>query len=100
MQQSYPVSAAGPQAGPADAGSGKTFYSAHINVIGSAPDSVVALESSPDNTTYTEQARVTGPQWGNAKTDLRARYLRANIISLGTGSQPFAAVVTAVGSGL
>lgn len=98
MQLSYPVSATGPVS-PADAGSGKEFYSAHINVIGSAPDSVVALEASPDDTDYTEEARVTGPQWGSASSDLRARYLRANVITLGTGGQPFAAVITAVGSG-
>lgn len=98
MQLSYPASATGAQA-PADAGTGLTFYSAHMKVNGPAPDSVVALESSPDNTTYTEIARVTGPNWANAASSQRARYLRANVISLGTGGSPLTAVLTAVGSG-
>jgi hypothetical protein len=99
MQNSYPASTTGAQVPSVDAGTGKTFYSIKLKVTGPAADSVVSVETSPDDTTYTEQARVTGPAWCSARSDHRARYVRANVVSLGTGGAPLAAIVTAVGSG-
>jgi len=82
-------------AGPLNAGAGATYGHFNVKVTGTAPDSVVALETSPDNTTYTEVARVTGSNWGYAGSNQRAQYAHVNVISLGTGAPPLAAVITA-----
>src|SRR5215469_11887861 len=88
--------ATGAVAGPLDAGAGNTFGRFNLKVNSMTSDSVVALETSPDNTTYTERARVTGGnRWGFAGSDQRARYARVNVISLGTGGNPVSAVITA-----
>lgn len=80
--------ATGPAAGRMDAGAGSTFTCYNLRVVSNAPDSVVALETSPDNTTFTEVARVTGDGWAFARSDHKQRYARANCISLGTGGNP------------
>jgi hypothetical protein len=78
-----------------DAGAGLTNRTYSLRVVSSVPDSVVALETSPDNTTYTEQCRVTGDGWGYARSDHRQRYARFNVISLGTGAPPLAVTAMA-----
>jgi hypothetical protein len=83
-------SATGAAAGRMDAGVGNTFRQFNLRVVSNAPDSVVALETSPDNTTFTEQTRVTGDGWGYARNDHRQRYARVNVVSLGTGGAPIA----------
>lgn len=94
MQQSYTATATGPIAGPVDAGSGNTYQIKSVKVSGPAADSVVALETSPDGTTWTTADAVTGPNWASAALHLRARFARANVVSLGTGSPPLAVVLT------
>jgi hypothetical protein len=93
--KSFTATAVGVVAGPMDAGSGLTAGHFNVKVNSTAPDCVVALETSPDNTTYTEVARVTGPRWGYSGSNQRARYAHINVISLGTGAPPVAAVITA-----
>jgi hypothetical protein len=93
--KSFTATGTGAVAGPLDAGAGKTYGHFNLKVLSNANDCVVALETSPDNTTYTEQARATGPNWGTARYDHRQRYARVNVISLGTGAPPVAAVITA-----
>jgi hypothetical protein len=88
MQRQFTASATGPIAGPIDAGAGKLYRNIYVKVSSAAKDAVVAIESSPDNTTYTEVARVTGSNWAYARSDHRQRYLHANVISLGTGTPP------------
>lgn len=83
-------SATGAATGRMDAGAGNTFGTFGLQVSSNAPDSVVALETSPDNTVFTEVARVTGSRWGQARTDHRQRYARVNVINLGTGGAPIA----------
>jgi len=93
--KAFTATATGVVAGPLDAGAGNTYGRFNIKVNSVAPDCVVALETSPDNTTYTEVARVTGPKWGFAGSNQRARYAHINVIGLGTGAPPVAAVITA-----
>jgi hypothetical protein len=81
-------SATGAAVNRMDAGAGNTFGQFSLRVCSNAADSVVALETSPDNTTYTEVARCTGDRWATARSDARARWARANVISLGTGGAP------------
>jgi hypothetical protein len=88
MQRQFTASATGPIANPIDAGAGKLYRNVYFKVSSAAANAVVALESSPDNTTYTEIGRVTGSNWGFARSDHRQRYLHANVISLGTGTPP------------
>lgn len=79
-----------------DAGAGKTYRQFNMRVMG-ANDAVVALETSPDGSTWTEQARVTGGQFGNwcyAGSNHSRRYARPNVIGLGTGAPPVAAVIS------
>jgi hypothetical protein len=83
-------SATGAAATRQDAGAGNTNRGYVLRVVSLAPDSVVSLETSPDNTTYTEQARCTGDGWAFARSDHRQRYARANVINLGTGGLPLA----------
>lgn len=77
-----------------DAGSGNTFRNFGLHVTSPAPDCVVALETSPDGTTWTEQDRVTGPAWAYVAMHHARREVRANVISLGTGTPPLAACLT------
>jgi hypothetical protein len=86
--------ATGPAATKQDAGVANTFGVFTIRVVSSAPDCVVALETSPDNTTWTEQCRVTGDGWGFAASNHRRRYARVNAINLGTGASPLAATIS------
>jgi hypothetical protein len=94
MQHSYTATATGVIAGPVDAGAGHTWRNLYIKTLSTAPDAVVALETSPDNTTYTEVARVTGPNWAFARSDHKQRYVHANVISLGTGAHPLSVNIT------
>jgi hypothetical protein len=91
--KSFTAIATGPIAGPVDAGSGKNFRNFSIKGFGAA-DAVFALETSPDGTTWTEQDRVTGPNWGYAGMHLSRREARVNVISLGTGAGPVGAVLS------
>jgi hypothetical protein len=93
-QQGYTATVTGPIAGPWDAGAGKTRGNFNMKVLSAAPDCVVAMETSPDNTTWTEVSRVTGPKWCFGASSDRARYARANVINLGTGGLPVSAVLT------
>jgi hypothetical protein len=84
-------------ASTSDAGAGKTYRQFTLRAQSAANDSVVALETSPDGTTWTEQARVTGGPfgaWCYAGSNHTRRYARANVISLGTGTPPAAAVIS------
>jgi len=82
--------ATGAGTGRMDAGVGNTFGVFTLRVVSNAPNSVVALETSPDNSTFTEVARCTGDGWAFARSDHRQRYARPNIINLGTGGAPIA----------
>lgn len=68
-----------------DAGAGNTFRSFTLRVCSPVSDSVVALETSPDNTAWTAQATVTGDGWAFARSDQKSRYARANCTALGAG---------------
>jgi hypothetical protein len=92
-QKSFTASATGAVAGPVDAGSGKTYRNFTLRVISSAPDCVVALETSPDGTTWTEQDRVIGPNWASSAYHHARREARVNVINLGTGAPPLGAVI-------
>jgi hypothetical protein len=94
MQASFTAIAVGPVANPVNAGAGKTFRQYGLKVMSIAPDCVVALETSPDNVTYTEACRATGPKWAYGGSSVTSEYARVNVISLGTGGHPVAAVVT------
>lgn len=94
--KSFTATATGAVAGPLDAGAGNTFGRFHIKVLSTAPDASVALETSPDNTTYTQMALASGGKpWAYARSDHRQRYARVNVVSLGTGTPPVSAVITA-----
>jgi hypothetical protein len=86
-------SATGAGANKQDAGTGNTFGTFYLRVVSPAPDSVVALETSPDNTTWTEQARCSGDNWCFAASNHRRRYARPNVVSLGTGTPPLATTI-------
>ena len=88
-----PHAATGAAAVKQDAGAGNTFGVFYLRVCSSAPNSVVVLETSPDNTTWTPQATVTGDGWASAASDHRRRYARANVSSLGTGAAPLSTTV-------
>lgn len=77
--------ATGPGAVKHDAGAGVTFRAFSMRVCSPVPDSVVALETSPDNTTWTARGSVTGDGWVTAATDTKFRYARANLTALGAG---------------
>lgn len=77
-----------------DAGAGATFRQFTLRVVSPVPDSVVALETSPDNTTWTVQTTVTGDGWGIGRSDAKFRYARANCTALGAGG------ALALGNGL
>jgi len=95
MQLSNLFSAAG--AGPAaNAGAGKKYKTMTLHAASAAPDTVTALQTSPDNTTWTTQDTVTGSGWGYAAMHLSTQYVRANVTALGTGGLPCSAVVMAL----
>jgi predicted RNA methylase len=94
QQKPFAHTATGPATGPVDAGAGNTTGGLVLKVNSAAADCVVALETSPDNTTWTEQARVTGPNWAYAASNHARRYVRSNVINLGTGGGPLSTVVT------
>jgi hypothetical protein len=85
MQASFTATAVGPVANPVNAGAGKTFRQYGLKVTSTSPDCVVALETSPDNVTYTEACRATGPHWAYGGSSVTSEYARVNVISLGTG---------------
>lgn len=87
------LSATGAATGRMDAGASATNRQFYLRVVSTVQDSVVALETSPDNSTYTEQCRVTGDGWGYAGSNHARRWARVNVISLGTGAPPLAATV-------
>jgi hypothetical protein len=89
-----PHSATGPAAAAMDAGVGNTYGCFYMRVVSAASDSNVALETSPDGTTWTQAATVRGDGWCFARSDARTRQARSNVISLGTGALPLSAIVT------
>jgi hypothetical protein len=94
QQRSFTATATGPIAGAWDAGAGLTRGTHNMRVTSAAPDAVVAMETSPDNTVWTEITRTSaGKMWGFGGSSQRARYVRANVISLGTGAPGVAAVI-------
>lgn len=76
-----------------DAGVGNTYRNFTLRVVSNAPDSVVNLETSPDGTTWTVMASVTGDGWAYARSDHKTRQARANCTSLGTGAAPLSSNV-------
>lgn len=64
-----------------------TFARAHsgwgLKVLGASPTTVVALETSPDNSTWTERDRLVGNGWAVGPLHVATRYARENVISLG-----------------
>lgn len=85
--------ATGPGAVKHDAGVGATFRQFTLRVCSNAANSTVALETSPDNSTWTAQAVVTGDGWAIARSDVALRYARANCTSLGTGGAGLSSIV-------
>src|ERR1700746_2273930 len=77
--------ATGPGTNKHDAGAGNTFRAFSLRVCSPVSDSVVVLETSPDNTTWTARGTVTGDGWVTASTDTRQRAARANCTALGAG---------------
>ncbi len=57
-----------------------------LKVAGAADSAVVALETSPDNSTWTERDRVQGNGFAVAGYHIQTRYVRENVISLGGAS--------------
>jgi len=86
-------SATGAGANKQDAGAGNVYRGFTLRVVTSAPDSVVVLETSPDNTAWTTQSTVTGDGWGYAASSHKQRYARPNVTSLGTGAPALATTV-------
>lgn len=98
MQHSYAASATGPAAPPQDAGAGNQWRGINLKVVSPAEDCVVSVVVSQNDAGYVEVARVTGPNWCTAQSDLTARYVNAFVVSLGTGGKPLSAIVTAAGT--
>ena len=94
MNVSSIITAVGPGANVANAGAGKQYKYISMKVTTAAPDTVVQLQTSPDNTTWTTVDTVTGPNWGWAARGARGQYVRANCTAMGTGVTSFGAVVT------
>ena len=86
--------ATGAATGRLDAGVGLTNRNFNLRVCTNAANTVVALETSPDNSTYTEVARCTGDGWASARSDHVQRYARVNVINLGTGGAPISSNVS------
>jgi hypothetical protein len=76
-------SATGAGANVRDAGAGNTDTCFALRVCSNSPTSVVNLETSPDGTTWTVMASVTGDGWATARSDHRQRQARANVTNLG-----------------
>lgn len=93
-QKSYTAAVTGPIAGEVDAGAGKTFRNIGLKVTSPANDCIVWIEVSPDGTTWALGDTVNGPNWGLAASHLKARMARVNVVNLGTGGPPLAAVLT------
>jgi hypothetical protein len=87
MQKAFTgLAATGGAAGPADAGAGHVWRQVKLRVKSNVANAVVALETSPDNAAWTEVARYTGGNgWSEASTNATGRYLRPNVVNLGTG---------------
>lgn len=66
-----------------------------LKVSGASPTTVVALETSPDNSTWTERDRVTGNGWAVAGPHIATRYARENVIGLGGQSKITVQLVSA-----
>lgn len=92
-QKNFTATATGAVTGTVDAGSGKTYRNITMKVTSAAPDCSVALETSPDGTTWTEQDRVSGPNWAQVSYHHARREIRANVIFLGTGAPPISATI-------
>lgn len=92
-QKNFTAIATGAISGPVDAGAGNNFRNFSLKVSSAVPNCIVALETSPDNATWTEQDRVTGPNWAYVAMHHARRYARANVINLGTPSGPVAATI-------
>lgn len=88
-----PHAATGASTTKLDAGAGNTYRSFSLRVCSNAPNSVVNLETSPDNTVWTVMASVTGDGWATARSDHAQRYARANCTNLGTGAAPLSSNV-------
>jgi hypothetical protein len=86
--------ATGPGTIKHDAGAGKTFSQFSMRVCSPVRDSIVVLETSPDNTTWTAAGTVTGDGWVTAASDSKFRYARADCTALGAGG------AVALGNGL
>ena len=68
-----------------DYGAGSSLGTWVMTVTNAAADSVCALETSPDNTTWTRVGTVTGMKsCAVINAGLGARYGRINVIALGT----------------
>jgi hypothetical protein len=78
--------ATGAATGRMDAGAGNTFGVFNLRVVSPSNTTVVALETSPDNSTFTEVCRCTGDGWAFAGSNHRQRYARVNIINMGGAS--------------
>ena len=85
--------ATGPGTVKHDAGAGNNFRAFSLRVCSNAANSVVNLETSPDNTTWTVVGSVTGDGWCTARTDLLQRAARANCTALGTGGAGLSSIV-------
>lgn len=77
-----------------DAGAGNNYRNYAVKVSSQVQNCVVALETSPDNTAWTEQDRVTGPNWAYVAMHHARRYARVNVINLGTGGPPVSAAIS------
>ena len=87
MQQTFIKTTAGPTTS-IDAGVGKVFRSLNMKINGGTPTTVVNLEVSPDDTTYTlvTNAAGDGERWGYAGSNSVGRYTRANVVATGGSS--------------
>lgn len=90
-QHQWTASATGPGA---DFDTLSAHGTINMKVNSPASDCVVALETSPDGTTWTPQDTVTGNNWATAASHFTARHVRPNVSNLGTGGQPLTAVIT------
>jgi hypothetical protein len=65
-----------------------------MTVTNGAADSQIALETSPDNTTWTRIATVTGQKsCAIINAGIGARYARVNVVAMGTGQTKVGAVI-------
>lgn len=78
------ATAVGPMAS-IDAGQGRTFSALQMGILGGSPDCSAVLETSSDGSNWVPRVKATGERWGSTATDVADRYVRANVMSLGTG---------------